>query len=94
MSTAVTASPVFVPAARDRATAWIAAFALAGLAVVPWGLEGGASALVLALRGAVAPLVLVALTLAALVCAWRGADRATAIASSFAASLELSGVAR
>ncbi len=84
MSTAVTASPVFVPLACDRATALIAAFALAGLEVVPWGLEGGASALVLALRGAVVPLVLVALTLAALVCAWRGADRATAIASGLA----------
>lgn len=69
MSTAVAASPVFVPAARDRATAWVAAGALGALAVVPWGLEGGAPALLLALRGGVSASVLVALTLAALVSA-------------------------
>ena len=84
MSTAVAASPVFVPAARDRATAWVAAGALGALAVVPWGLEGGAPALLLALRGGISASVLVALTLAALVSAWRGNDRATAAASGLA----------
>ena len=84
MSTAVAASPVFVPAARDRATAWIAAAALAALAVVPWGLEGGASSLLLALRGQVSHVVLAALAAAALFCAWRGLDRGTALAAGAA----------
>lgn len=84
MSTALAASPVFVPATRDRAAPWIVAAALAALAIVPWGLEGGASAFALAARGSVAAIALVALTLVALVCAWRGADRATAVAAAVA----------
>jgi len=83
--TAATLAPtVFVPVARDRATTWVAAGALAALALVPWGLEGGASSLALALRGELSHVVLVALTALAVVCAWRGAARATAIAAGLA----------
>ncbi|CAG1005330.1 Molybdenum transport system permease protein ModB [Burkholderiales bacterium] len=73
------APPVFVPAARDRTTAWIAAAALATLAVVPWALEGGASALRLAFGGTLSHWPLLAATALALASAWRGNDRATAI---------------
>ncbi len=84
MSTVVAAPPVFVPATRDRATAWVAAAALAALAVVPWGLDGGPSSLLRAFGGEVSHVVLLALTLAALACAWRGLDRSTAIAAGLA----------
>lgn len=84
MSTVLAAPPVFVPAMRDRATTWVAAGALVALAALPWGLEGGASALVRALRGELTHVVLVALALVTLVCAWRGAARATAVSAGLA----------
>ncbi len=52
MAATALAPAVFVPAARDRATAVVAAFALLALAVVPWALDGGPSALARALAGA------------------------------------------
>src|SRR6187455_2173281 len=78
MTTAAAASPVFVPAARDRATVWVAAVALVALAAVPWGLTGAATALGHALRGEWPYALLIGLAGAAVVTAWRGADRATA----------------
>jgi iron(III) transport system permease protein len=77
--TAAVASPVFVPAARDRATAWVAAAALIALLAIPWGLSAVPSALVLALRGDWTLWPLLAATGAALFTAWRGDDRATAV---------------
>ena len=78
MVTATVASPVFVPAARDRATAWIAAVALVALAAIPWGLTGASSALALALRGDWTLWPVIAASAATLFTAWRGHDRATA----------------
>jgi len=45
------ARAVFVPMARDRATAVVAAVALAALAAVPWAATGGPSALLRAFSG-------------------------------------------
>ncbi|MEO8305837.1 MAG: iron ABC transporter permease [Betaproteobacteria bacterium] len=84
MASAALAPAVFVPAARDRATAYVAVFALAALAVVPWALAGGASALMLAAGGATSMWPLLAAAAAALAFAWIGQDRGTAIASAFA----------
>ncbi|MEO8487745.1 MAG: ABC transporter permease subunit, partial [Betaproteobacteria bacterium] len=79
MSTLAAAPPVFVPAARDRATAWIAAAALIALAAVPWGLTGFTTALGYALRGELSYWPLLAASAASLFTAWRGDDRATAV---------------
>jgi len=81
------ASPVFVPAGRDRATAVVAAVALCVLAFLPWALgKDQATALARALVGqsaaTFAPLIIAAM--AATVFAWRGLDRATAVAAAFA----------
>jgi len=84
MTTAAAAAPVFVPAARDRATAWVAVAALAALAVLPWTLTGGPSALGLAFAGENAYGFLVGLTLAAAVLAWFGEDRSTAAVAATA----------
>jgi iron(III) transport system permease protein len=72
------ASPVFVPAARDRATAVVAAVAVAALAIAPWALGGGASALSRALAGATSFWPLLVAAALAVFTAWRGSDRATA----------------
>jgi iron(III) transport system permease protein len=84
VTTVATAPPVFVPAARDRATAWVAAFALATLAAVPWALTGAASALGYALAGRLEFWPLLAAAAATLFTAWRGDDRATALLSGAA----------
>ncbi len=81
------AAPVFVPAGRDRATAVVAAVALCALAFLPWALgKDQATALARALVGqsatTFAPLLIAAV--AATVFAWRGLDRATAVAAAFA----------
>jgi len=81
------AAPVFVPAGRDRATAVVAAAALCALAFLPWALgKDQATALARALVGqsaaTFAPLLIAAM--AATVFAWRGLDRATAVAAAFA----------
>jgi iron(III) transport system permease protein len=78
LATAAVASPVFVPAARDRATAWVAAAALVALVAVPWGLTGATTALGHALAGRWSYGALIAAAVTALVTAWRGDDRATA----------------
>ena len=73
-----------MPTARDRATIGVAAVALAALAVLPWAANGGSSALLRAISGEYAQWPLLIAALAVLVCAWRGLDRATAIAAGFA----------
>jgi iron(III) transport system permease protein len=83
LTTAV-APAVFVPAARDRATAVVAAVALAALAAVPWAATGGPSALLRAVAGAQAFWPLLAAAAAALAFAAAGNDRGTAAASGFA----------
>ncbi|HSC23840.1 MAG TPA: iron ABC transporter permease [Casimicrobiaceae bacterium] len=81
-------------AARDVTTTWFAAVALAALALLPWALDGGASALRLASGAAAAKWphysaalalspVLVA-ALATLACAWLGLTRSTALAAAVA----------
>ena len=81
MATTALASPVFVPAARDRATIVVAAVAVAALAVLPWALAGGPSALARALGGAATMWPLLTASALAVVTAWRGFDRATALLS-------------
>jgi len=76
------APAVFVPSARDRATAYVAAFAVVALAVLPWALSGGPSAAALAAAGATAMWPLIAAAVAAFVLAWLGHDRGTAVASA------------
>jgi iron(III) transport system permease protein len=78
------APAVFVPAARDRATAVVAAFALLVLAVVPWALDGGPSALARALAGASSLWPLIGAAAATLLFAWLGHDRSIVGASAFA----------
>ena len=84
MTAGALAAPVFVPAGRDRATAIVAAIALAALAVLPWALGGGASALLRAAGGAASFWPPVAAAAAAALFAWRGLDRATAAAAAIA----------
>ncbi len=84
MATAALAPAVFVPAARDRATAVVAALALAVLVALPWALEGATSALWRAAGGELPLWPLLAATVAALFFAWRGADRWTAVAAGAA----------
>src|SRR5512139_3190776 len=84
MTAGTLAAPVFVPAGRDRATAVVAAIALAALAALPWALGGGQSALLRATGGAAGLWPLVAAAVAATLFAWRGLDRATAAAAGFA----------
>ncbi len=84
MATAALAPAVFVPAARDRATAVVAALALAALVALPWALEGATSALWRAAGGALSLWPLLAAAVAALIFAWRGADRWTAVAAAAA----------
>jgi iron(III) transport system permease protein len=81
LDSAALAPAVFVPASRDRATIYVAAVALAALALVPWAATGGPSALMRALGGAEAMWPLLAGALAALVCALREFDRGTAVAA-------------
>jgi iron(III) transport system permease protein len=78
------ARAVFVPTSRDRATAVIAAVALAALVIVPWAATGGPSALVRALSGATSLWPLVAAGLATLLFATWGRDAWTAVAAAFA----------
>ena len=84
MAASALASAVFVPVARDRATAVVAAFAVVVLAIVPWAATGGASALMRALAGATSLWPTIAAALATLVFAWVGNDRGTAAAAAFA----------
>ncbi|HEX6944959.1 MAG TPA: iron ABC transporter permease [Casimicrobiaceae bacterium] len=77
MTTQALATPVFVPAARDRTTLVVAAAALAALAALPWALGGGASALQRATAGAWTFWPLIAAALALMFTSWRGHDRAS-----------------
>jgi iron(III) transport system permease protein len=78
------APAVFVPAARDRATAGVAAVALAALVVLPWAGGAGPSALMRGLAGAAAPWPLLGAAVVLLFWSWRGFDRAIASAAGFA----------
>jgi iron(III) transport system permease protein len=75
---------VFVPTARDRATAVVAAAALAALAFVPWSGAEGPSALLRALSGEAVFWPLIAATLATLAFTVLGRDAWTALASAIA----------
>ncbi|HET7031901.1 MAG TPA: hypothetical protein VFJ48_02170, partial [Casimicrobiaceae bacterium] len=77
------APAVFVPSARDRATAFVAAFAVVALAALPWSLTGGPSAFALAAGGAGAMWWLIGAAVAATVFAFLGQDQAVAVVSAF-----------
>jgi len=81
METTAFAPAVFAPAARDRATAYVSAVALAALIFLPWAAEGGPSALLRAWGGATAMWPLLVGALVAMVCAAREYDRAAAFAA-------------
>ncbi len=89
MSAPALAQPVFVPAARDRATAVVATVALIALVALPWAMDGVGSALLRALAGDSLLWPLLAGALAAPFFAWRGNDRATAWASGGAVAWAL-----
>jgi len=78
------ARAVFVPMARDRATAVVAAVALAALAVLPWSGLSGPSALLRAVSGEALFWPLLAASVATLVFAAWGRDAWTAAAAAFA----------
>ena len=84
MATAALRPAVFVPAGRERVTAIVVAVSLGALAVVPWAMGGGPSALARALGGAQSLWPTIVAAIVALVSAWRGHDRATAAAAGFA----------
>ena len=77
------APAVFVPSARDRATAFVAVFAVVALAALPWALAGGPSAFALAAGGAGSMWWLIGAAVAATVFAFLGQDQAVAVASAF-----------
>ena len=81
MENTALAPAVFAPAARDRATVYVAGAALAALMLVPWAAGGGPSALVRAWNGDAAMWPLLAATVIAMICAAREYDRAAAIAA-------------
>lgn len=82
-STVALAQSAFAPVTRDRVTPLAAALALAALVILPWGQDGGGSALTLVLHGGVkgafhAPFALAPLlvaVVAALAAAWVGRER-------------------
>ena len=78
------ARAVFVPMARDRATAVVAAVALVALAVVPWSGISGPSALLRAVSGEALFWPLLAASLATLLFAAWGRDAWTAGAAAVA----------
>ncbi|HEV8256558.1 MAG TPA: iron ABC transporter permease [Casimicrobiaceae bacterium] len=84
MASIALARAVFAPAARDRATIYVAAVALVALVFVPWAAGGGPSALLRAFGGDSAMWPLLGTAAVALVCAMREYDRATALASGAA----------
>ena len=83
MASAALVPAVFAPPPRDRPSLVVAGVALVALALLPWGADGGASALARALAGSRALWPLVAAAATVLLCAWSGRDVATAIASGF-----------
>ena len=83
-SAALHPAAVFVPVARDRATALIAAVALAALLAVPWALGRSGSALALALAGNTGLWPVIAATAATLALAALGHDRGVALAAGLA----------
>ena len=84
MENTALAPAVFAPAARDRATIYVAAVALVALIFVPWAAGGGPSALLRAWNGDSAMWPLLAVAVVALACAVREYDRATAYAAGAA----------
>ena len=81
MENTALAPAVFAPAARDRATVYVAGVALAALVMVPWAAGGGPSALLRAWNGDTAMWPLLAATVIAMICAAREYDRAAAVAA-------------
>ncbi len=81
MENTAPARAVFVPAARDRATVYVAAIAVAALAVAPWAAGGGPSALLRAIGGALTLWPLLIAAAVALGCSLREFDRGTATAA-------------
>ncbi len=79
MATTAPGPAAFVPAARDRLTAVVAAVAVAAFASLPWTLAGGATALARALAGSFELWPPIAAAVLAAATAWRGIDRATAL---------------
>ena len=77
------ARAVVVPSARDRATAFVAAFAVVALAALPWALTGGPSAFALAAGGAGSMWWVIGAAVAAAVFALLGQDQAVAVACAF-----------
>jgi len=75
---------VFVPMARDRATAVVAAVALGALAIAPWSGASGPSALIRAFSGESLFWPFIAASLAALLLSMWGKDAWTARAAAFA----------
>jgi len=75
---------VFVPMARDRATAVVAAVALGALAIAPWSGASGPSALIRAFSGESVFWPLIAASLATLLLSMWGKDAWTAWAAAFA----------
>ena len=78
------ARAVFVPMARDRATAVVAAVALAALAAVPWSGISGPSALLRAVAGEALFWPLLGASVATLLFAAWGRDALTAGAAALA----------
>jgi iron(III) transport system permease protein len=76
------APAVFAPAARDRATVYVAGAALAALVLVPWAASGGPSALLRAWNGDTAMWPLLAAAVVAMICVAREYDRAAAVAAA------------
>jgi len=89
MATPVAAPAVAWSPARDRGTVLVAAVALVALALLPWAMGGGASALQRALGGEALLWPVLAATGAAVVLALVGRERATAAAAGFAAAWAL-----
>ena len=79
MSTAALRPGLVAPARHDRVALAAAGCALAALLVLPWGMEGGPSALRLAADGAAPLWLLIALTGGTLALAWLDRAGATAL---------------
>jgi iron(III) transport system permease protein len=80
----VAPAAVFAPAGRDRVTLYVIAAAVAALLVVPWAAAGGPSALMRAIGGDVSLWPVLTASAIALACAYREADRWTAVFCGFA----------
>ena len=83
MAESTLAAPGLAPAARHRATGWVALIALAALVALPWSMAGNGSALRLALAGNLGMWPLLLASAALVAAAWRGQHGAAALAAGF-----------